>query len=35
MWMLPIKYTQTKNGGSCVVGCHKPKGYDRINPVTN
>ena len=35
MWMLPIKYTQTKNGGSCEVGCHKPKGYDRINPVVN
>ncbi|MGD9807941.1 MAG: cytochrome c3 family protein [Deferribacterales bacterium] len=34
-WMLPIKYTQTENGGSCVVGCHKPKAYDREAPVDN
>ncbi len=33
MWNLPVNYTQTKNGGSCVVGCHKPKEYDRVNPV--
>ena len=34
MWMLPINFTQTKNGGSCIVGCHKPKEYDRVKPVT-
>ncbi|UCF31780.1 MAG: cytochrome C [bacterium] len=34
MWMLPVNYTQTKNGGSCNVGCHKPKEYDRVKPVT-
>jgi predicted CXXCH cytochrome family protein len=33
MWNLPVNFTQTKNGGSCVVGCHKPKEYDRVNPV--
>jgi len=33
MWMLPVNYTQTKNGGSCVVGCHKPKEYNRVNPA--
>ena len=33
MWMLPVNFTQTKNGGTCVVGCHKPKDYDRIKPV--
>jgi predicted CXXCH cytochrome family protein len=33
MWMLPVNFTQTKNGGTCVVGCHKPKDYDRVNPV--
>ena len=33
MWSLPVNFTQTKNGGSCVVGCHKPKEYDRVNPV--
>lgn len=32
-WQLPIRYTRTDNGGSCVVGCHKPKAYDRENPV--
>lgn len=34
-WELPIKYTKTDNGGSCNVGCHKPKAYDRANPVVN
>ena len=32
-WPLPVNFTQTKNGGTCVVGCHKPKDYDRVNPV--
>ncbi|MDK2793350.1 MAG: hypothetical protein PWQ25_2213, partial [Deferribacteres bacterium] len=32
-WELPINFTKTKTGGSCVVGCHKPKEYDRLNPV--
>ena len=32
-WMLPIKYTKTETGGSCMVGCHKVKPYDRKNPV--
>lgn len=32
-WMLPIKYSKTETGGTCVVGCHKPKSYDRENPV--
>ncbi|MEK6779862.1 MAG: cytochrome c3 family protein [Candidatus Deferrimicrobiota bacterium] len=32
-WMLPVQYTKTANGGTCVVGCHKPKTYDRVNPV--
>jgi len=34
MWMLPVNFTQEENGGSCEVGCHKPKAYDRVNPVT-
>lgn len=33
MWSYPIKYTETEGGGTCVVGCHKPKDYDRIEPV--
>ena len=32
-WMLPVLYTKTPNGGTCVVGCHKPKTYDRNSPV--
>jgi predicted CXXCH cytochrome family protein len=32
-WMLPVQYTKTANGGTCVVGCHKPKTYDRVSPV--
>ena len=32
-WMLPINYTKTETGGSCVVGCHKVKPYDRKNPI--
>jgi predicted CXXCH cytochrome family protein len=34
-WRIPIRYTKTNVGGTCVVGCHKPKSYDRINPVQN
>lgn len=30
---LPVKFTKTATGGGCVVGCHKPKDYDRVNPV--
>ncbi|PLX46332.1 MAG: cytochrome C, partial [Deltaproteobacteria bacterium] len=33
-WKLPVNYTKTDTGGNCVVGCHKPKDYDRENPVT-
>lgn len=32
---IPIRYTKTAVGGTCVVGCHKPKSYNRINPVQN
>lgn len=32
-WKLPINFTKTPTGGRCVVGCHKPKDYDRVNPV--
>lgn len=34
-WELPIKYTKNKNGGTCVVGCHKPKTYDRVKAYDN
>jgi len=28
-WSYPIKYTKNADGGSCVVGCHKPQEYTR------
>jgi predicted CXXCH cytochrome family protein len=31
---IKIEYTKTDTGGGCVVGCHKSRKYDRINPVT-
>lgn len=31
-WRIPIRYTKTAEGGTCVVGCHKPKTYNRNNP---
>jgi predicted CXXCH cytochrome family protein len=34
-WRIPIRYTKTAVGGTCVVGCHKPKSYNRIDPVEN
>jgi len=34
-WAYPIQYTKTQNGGTCVVGCHAPKTYDRVNPKLN
>ncbi len=32
-WSYPIQFTKTKNGGTCVVGCHAPKTYDRAKPL--
>ncbi len=34
-WILPIHFTKTKFGGTCVVGCHKPKTYDRRKFIKN
>ena len=33
MWSYPITFNRTATGGGCVVGCHKPKDYDRLDPV--
>ncbi|KAF0218769.1 MAG: cytochrome C family [Geobacteraceae bacterium] len=30
-WDIPMFFTKTATGGTCVVGCHKPKSYDRKN----
>lgn len=32
-WDIPIEFTRTETGGTCVVGCHKPKTYDRKQTV--
>ena len=32
-WKLPLHYTKTPNGGSCIVGCHRELGYDRKNAI--
>lgn len=31
-WSYPISLTKTATGGTCVVGCHAPKSYDREKP---
>ncbi len=31
-WSYPISFTKTETGGTCVVGCHAPRSYDRKNP---
>lgn len=28
-WEIPIGFDKTATGGTCVVGCHKPRSYDR------
>lgn len=32
-WNIPINLTLTATGGTCLVGCHKPKSYDRYLPA--
>jgi predicted CXXCH cytochrome family protein len=34
-WQLPIGFTKTETGGSCLPGCHRRYGYDRVNAVVN
>ncbi|MBI5209792.1 MAG: cytochrome C [Elusimicrobia bacterium] len=34
-WMLPITFKRTAHGGTCNVGCHNPKAYDRAKPAAN
>ena len=28
-WQMPISFTPTKTGGTCMAGCHKKLSYDR------
>ncbi len=32
-WVMPMRFTFTKTGGSCGNGCHSQKKYDRVNPI--
>ncbi|MDA8160376.1 MAG: hypothetical protein M0T76_06625 [Desulfobacteraceae bacterium] len=32
-YTINLQYTKTATGGGCVVGCHKPRNYDREHPV--
>jgi predicted CXXCH cytochrome family protein len=32
-WAIPLKFTKSKAGGSCLTGCHREYTYDRVNPV--
>lgn len=34
-WSYPIQLTKTETGGTCVVGCHAPKSYDRKKAKLN
>ena len=34
-WSYPIQLTKNETGGTCVVGCHAPKSYDRHKPKLN
>ncbi|MDH3392362.1 MAG: hypothetical protein OEL66_00010 [Desulfobulbaceae bacterium] len=31
-WSYPINFTKRPTGGTCIVGCHAPKTYDRQKP---
>ncbi|MDH5299293.1 MAG: hypothetical protein OEV91_09770 [Desulfobulbaceae bacterium] len=31
-WSYPINFTKRPTGGTCIVGCHAPKTYDRKDP---
>jgi len=31
-WSYPINFTKRATGGTCIVGCHAPKTYDRKDP---
>jgi predicted CXXCH cytochrome family protein len=32
---IPLYYVKTETGGRCIPGCHKERGYDRVNMVEN
>jgi predicted CXXCH cytochrome family protein len=30
---IPLEYSKTQTGGSCIPGCHRERSYDRVNKV--
>lgn len=34
-WQIPVFFTQTDTGGTCMAGCHRPKSYDLMQRVEN
>jgi len=34
-WNIPLQFIEHNGGGACMVGCHKPKMYDRQNGIKN
>ena len=34
-WDIPMRWVESDNGGTCYVGCHKPKSYDRVRRIVN
>ncbi|UCD36288.1 MAG: hypothetical protein JSU90_05520 [Nitrospiraceae bacterium] len=32
---IPMIFSKTENGGRCIPGCHRERGYDRVNKVDN
>jgi predicted CXXCH cytochrome family protein len=33
--LIPVQYFKTATGGRCIPGCHRERGYDRVNIVDN
>lgn len=34
-WDIPLHFKKTDTGGTCFVGCHNPKSYDRFRVIVN
>lgn len=34
-WDIPLHFKKTETGGTCFVGCHNPKAYDRFRVMVN
>jgi len=34
-WDIPMRWVENDAGGTCYVGCHRPKSYDRVRRIKN